>query len=112
MYMKTASTLPVYMFLLEATAEDTPEAAHQNEPGSRHTILAFVKQDEADRAAPNWAICESVLKVCGWVDVEFKGATLATPEAVKGVQKTPEPAIDQAYQDSFGKGFGVLVFRD
>lgn len=99
--------MQVYMFLLCGVATD----ANGRLPlGARRTLLVFLKQDEEDAAAPNFRLCEAVIRGCGWSLGEFKGATPATPDTVRSIQKTPEPAVEQAYRDAFGKGFGVLVF--
>lgn len=101
--------MQVYMFLLCGVATESNERIA---PGARRTLLVFLKQGEEDAATPNFRLCESVIRSCGWNLTEFKGATSATPDTVRSIQKTPEPAVDQAYQDAFGKGFGVLVFGD
>jgi hypothetical protein len=95
------------MFLVQATAT---AANTRHRAGERRSLLVFVRQDEETASAPNWALCESVVKNAGWDQPEFKGAQPATPDTVKSIQKTPEPAIDRAYADAFAKGFGVLVF--
>ena len=97
----------VYMFLIQASSAPSNE---RHPAGTSRTLLVFVRHDEGETA--NTQLCETIAKTCGWTDVKVQGISIANPETVQAIQKTPEPAVDKAYADVFKKGFGLLVFGD
>ena len=94
----------IFAFLLHASADGTNELFPK---GRRLAMLAFVRQEGEE---PNLELCETALKTAGWTQVEIKGTALATPESIKKMQKTEDPAILTTYADATRNGFSLLVF--
>jgi hypothetical protein len=100
----SATSRPIYAYLVHAAADKSND---RFPAGRRHAMLVFIKQDDDE---PNWALCESIVRNAGWTDFKAQSAMLATPESVRAMQKTEDPAVNEAYAHASKHGFRILVF--